>query len=335
MEVYFSPFCRRRIPQIGSISLLAAVQALDAQDTRNLIQDNKRMPLRFDREFEPAHGEPVELTPEIRRVTARNPGPFTFQGTNSYLVGTRSLAVIDPGPADESHLEALLSAIGNRPVTHILVTHTHRDHSPLAKALQRRTGAVLLGMPAPPEAASTPLDAGGDVTFRPDILLEDGLRIEGEDWALETVATPGHASNHLSFALSGTPFLFSGDHVMAWATTVVAPPDGSMSAFMASIDKLLARRETRYLPGHGGEVRDAHRFLRGLRAHRKMRERAVLERLAAGDRTPEMMARTIYRDTDPRLHGAAALSLLAHLEDLLARGKVSRDLETGEWRLSR
>jgi glyoxylase-like metal-dependent hydrolase (beta-lactamase superfamily II) len=289
------------------------------------------MSLEFDLSFEPSHGRAVEVAPDVRRLTANNPGPFTFHGTNSYLIGRARLAIIDPGPDDDAHLETLLGAIDGRPVTHIFVSHTHRDHSPLAARLKKLTGAPTLAegphRPARPlrtgEAAR--LDASGDTEFGPDIALVDGQVVDGGDWQLQAVFTPGHAANHTAFALEGTGILFSADHVMGWSTTIVAPPDGAMADYMASLDKLLAREDRIFFPGHGGPVKEPAKFMRGLKAHRKMRESAIIERLKAGDRTvPEMVAQ-IYRDTDPRLHGAAGLSVLAHLEDLVTRGIVVVD----------
>jgi len=289
------------------------------------------MSLEFDVEFVPSHGEAVEVAPGVRRLTARNPGPFTFHGTNSYLVGRDALAVIDPGPDDDEHLEALLRAIGGRPVSHILVSHTHRDHSPLARKLAAATGAKV-GAEGPHRPArplgigeASPLDAAGDRDFAPDLLLPDGAAIEGDGWTLTTVLTPGHAANHAAFALEGTGILFSADHVMAWSTSVVAPPDGAMADYMASLDRLIERGDRLLLPGHGGPVTHPRTFMRGLRNHRRMRERAILERLARGDRTIPALVAAIYRDIDPRLTGAAGLSVLAHLEDLVARGLVQTD----------
>lgn len=289
------------------------------------------MSLQFDTKFDPAHGRAVELAPHILRITAPNASPFTFHGTNSYVIGKDSVAVIDPGPEEPSHLETLLAAIGERPVSHIFVSHTHRDHSPLAAALAERTGAPILAE-GPHRAARTlrvgevnPLDASADTDFRPDIILADDEMVEGDGWALRAIHTPGHTANHLAFALEGSGILFSADHVMAWATSIVAPPDGSMSDYMASLDRLIERHDRVLLPGHGGPVTKPVSFMRGLKAHRKMRERAILERIARGDRTIPEMVRAIYRDTDPRLHGAAGLSVLAHLEDLVARGRVTAE----------
>jgi glyoxylase-like metal-dependent hydrolase (beta-lactamase superfamily II) len=287
--------------------------------------------LEFSTAFEPAYGEAVAAGDGIRRLTVNNPSPFTFHGTNTYLVGDRALAVIDPGPDDDAHLNAILRAAAGRPISHIFVTHTHRDHSPLTPRLRQATGATVLAegphRPARPlrVGETARLDASADMEFSPDVALADGALTEGDGWALRMIHTPGHAANHAAYALEGAGILFSGDHVMAWSTTIVGPPDGSMADYMASLDRLLERDDRVFLPGHGGPVANPQAFMRGLKAHRKMRERAILERLARGDRTiPEMVA-TIYRDTDPRLHGAAGLSMLAHLEDLVARGVVVTD----------
>ena len=289
------------------------------------------MALKFDTSFDPAYGQAVTVAPDVQRITARNPSPFTFHGTNSYLVGRDTLAVIDPGPDDAAHLEIVLEAIGQRPVSHIFVSHTHRDHSPLAARLKERTGAIVLAegphRPARPLRIGeiNPLDASADMAFAPDMALQDDTLVDGDGWAIRTVLTPGHAANHAAFALEGSGVLFSADHVMAWATSIVAPPDGAMADYMASLDRLIERGDRLLLPGHGGPVTAPRSFMRGLKTHRKMRERAILERIRGGDRTIKAMVAAIYRDTDPRLHGAAGLSVLAHLEDLVARGLVATD----------
>ncbi|WP_048646066.1 MBL fold metallo-hydrolase [Nitratireductor soli] len=291
------------------------------------------MALEFETRFDPAYGEPVEVAPDVLRLTVNNPSAFTFHGTNSYIVGRSSLAVIDPGPEDEAHFQALLRAINGRPVSHIMVSHTHRDHSPLAARLAEATGALVCAegphRPARPMRIGeiNPLDASADTDFMPTLALPDEALVAGDGWALRAIHTPGHAANHAAFALEGTGILFSADHVMAWATTIVAPPDGAMADYMASLDRLLERDDQLLLPGHGGPVTRPPRFLRGLKAHRKMRERAILERITRGDRAINEMVRAIYRDTDPRLHGAAALSVLAHLEDMAARGMVRTEGE--------
>lgn len=293
------------------------------------------MALEFDTRFDPSYGQGVTVAPDVLRVTAPNPSPFTFHGTNSYVVGRETLAIIDPGPDDDAHLKTLLEVIANRPVSHIFVSHTHRDHSPLAARLKQHTGATVLAegahRPARPLRTGevNPLDASADIDFAPDIALPDDAVIKGDGWAIRTVATPGHTANHAAFALEGTGLLFSADHVMAWSTSIVAPPDGAMADYMKSLDRLIARGDRLLLPGHGGPVTAPRSFMRGLKTHRKMRGRAILERIKGGDRTIQDMVKAIYRDTDPRLHGAAGLSVLAHLEDLVARGLVSTDGDPG------
>jgi glyoxylase-like metal-dependent hydrolase (beta-lactamase superfamily II) len=289
------------------------------------------MDIDFDTRFTPEHGQAVPVAGDLVRVTANNPSPFTFHGTNSYLLGRETLAVFDPGPDDEAHLQALLAAIAGRPVSHVFVSHTHRDHSPLANRLKALTGAVVCAQG--PHRLSRPLwngesnafEAAGDADFVPDHALGDGETVAGDGWSVRAIHTPGHCYNHLCFALEGTGALLSGDHVMAWSTSVVAPPDGSMADYMAALDKLLERDDAVFFPGHGGPVRAPQQFMRGLKAHRKMRERAILERVRQGDRTIPQVVKAIYRDTDPRLHGAAGLSVLAHLEDLASKGMISTD----------
>ncbi|MCE1235009.1 MAG: MBL fold metallo-hydrolase [Hyphomicrobiales bacterium] len=285
-------------------------------------------PLTFDRAFDPRHGERVELSPLVARVTARNPGPFTFHGTNTFLVGRDEVAVIDPGPDDPAHVAAILAAVGAGRVTAILVTHTHRDHSPAAKALKAATGAPVYGegphRPARPLDIGeiNPMDASSETDFVPDRRLGDGEAVRGAGWTLEAVATPGHTANHLCFALREENALFTGDHVMAWSTSIVAPPDGAMVDFMASLRRLMARGDRRLLPAHGETIDDPLPFLKGLEAHRLGREASFLAALEGVEKTiPEMVA-AIYADVDPRLHGAAALSLFAHAEDLAARGRI-------------
>ena len=250
------------------------------------------MSLVFDSHFAPRYGEAVDIAPNVQRITVNNPSPFTFHGTNSYLIGKDTLALIDP------RSDRLCASGGARcvrlpavPVSHIFVSHTHRDHSPLAAAMKVELGAVTVGEgPHRPARALhmgevNLLDASGDTDFLPDIAVPDNGLIEGDGWALRAIHTPGHTANHVAFALEGTDILFSADHVMAWATSIVAPPDGSMSDYMASLDRLLHRHDRVYFPGHGGPVTKPKTFVRGLKAHRKMRERAILERVKAGDRT--------------------------------------------------
>jgi len=285
----------------------------------------------FNRTLNLVPGVVDDVAPGVRRVLANNPGPFTFKGTLSYIVGRGKVAIIDPGPLDASHTTALLDAVRGETVTHILITHTHRDHSPGAAPLKAATGAPTYG--EGPHRASRSLfigetrrlDAGGDTDFVPDHRVADGDVIAGDGWALEAIATPGHAANHMAFALNGANLLFSGDHVMGWSTSVVAPPDGSMSDYMASLDRLAARPETVYLPGHGDVIRNAQDFVARYIAHRRSREESILHRLGKGEADIPSLVRAIYIGLDPRLVGAAALSTLAHLEDLAARGLVATD----------
>lgn len=285
----------------------------------------------FDTAFEPAYGNAVLLGETIRRVTARNPSPFTFHGTNSYVVGDDRCFVVDPGPDDPAHLDALLVAIDDRPVEAILLTHTHRDHTGLVDRLKDVTGAPLLGggphRPMRPLLAgeASRIEAAGDASLRFDRTLADDERLTLGGVTVTAITTPGHCANHLAFAVGEDGTVLSGDHVMAWSTTIVAPPDGAMRDYMGSLERLLDRDDRRYLPGHGGPVERPRAFVRALIGHRRMRESAIRARLSAGDRTiPEIVA-AIYRDTDSRLHGAASLSVLAHLEDLIERGLASAD----------
>lgn len=273
------------------------------------------------------------VDPLVTRVLAPNPSPFTFTGTQSYLVGTSMLAVIDPGPDDAAHLDALLAAIAGRPVSAILCTHTHRDHSPAAAPLKRATGAPVLGCaPLTMADAGPRADAAFDTGYAPDRVLAEGDSVAGPDWTLVAVATPGHTSNHLAFALPQSGALFTGDHVMAWSTTVVAPPDGDMGAYLASLDKLMARDDRIYFPAHGEPVERPQRFVRGLIGHRKQREGQILRLLREGvGEIPAMVAR-MYVGLDAKLVGAAGRSVLAHLLDLEARGLVVREGEA--WRIA-
>jgi glyoxylase-like metal-dependent hydrolase (beta-lactamase superfamily II) len=285
----------------------------------------------FDRSVIEPTGQAFQMSPLVRRLVAPNGGPFTFTGTCTYVVGQGDVAVIDPGPDIDAHFEALAAAIGQARVSAIVVTHTHKDHSPLARRLKALTGAPILGC-GPHEAARAlgagemnVLDASADHEHVADRLMQDGDVFEGQGFTLQAVATPGHTMNHLAFALPQENALFSGDHVMAWSTTIVAPPDGAMGAYMASLERLMARNETIYWPGHGGPVKDPKRFVRGLLNHRRMREATILERVQAGDRKIVSLVDRLYIGLDPKLKGAAALSVFAHLEELVARGIVRTD----------
>lgn len=290
------------------------------------------MTIAFQNGSDPAPGLPVEVAPQVRRLTAPNAGPFTFRGTNTYLVGDRDLVLIDPGPDDDVHLDAILRAMDGARLEAILLTHTHLDHSGLLTKLHRATGAPPVYAEGEHRAARVlhegevnSLDAASDKAFRPDRRLADGESVEFAAGRFEAVATPGHTENHLAFALDGHGLLFSGDHVMGWSTTIVAPPDGSMRRYMQSLDKLMERSEGLYLPGHGDAIDNPLPYMRGLRSHRRMREATIVERIAAGDGTIAEIVANLYRKTDPRLHRAAALSVLSHLEDLVERGLVLAD----------
>ena len=264
------------------------------------------------------YGRTDAVSPLIRRVIANNPGPFTFTGTGTYIVGRAGVgagvAVIDPGPLDEAHLAALLRAVEGQTVSHVLVTHTHRDHAPLARPFAAAVGAsILAAPPARTVHVAASLDEEDDETFHPDIFLTGGERLAGDGWTIEAMATPGHASNHLAFVLLEENALFSGDHVMGWSTTIVAPPDGDMVAYMASLDAVMARDFATLWPTHGAPITEPGPFLAAYRAHRLGREAQVLARLAAGDRRIADMVPVLYAAVDSRLWPAASLSVWAHL----------------------
>jgi len=263
--------------------------------------------------------EPVDEG--IARVLAHNPSAFTYYGTQTYLLGTDAVAVIDPGPDLPEHVEALVAAIGGRPVVAILCTHTHRDHSPASRALAERTGAPIIGC-APLAMEGTGLEAGFDADYSPDRVLADGEAIEIEGKPIVAVATPGHTSNHLCFAHRGA--LFSGDHVMGWSTTVVIPPDGEMAAYMASLDKLRRRDDRIYYPAHGPAIDNPQQYVRHLIGHRMQREKQILRLLGERARDIPALVASAYPGLDPRLVAAAGASVLAHLLDLERRGLVER-----------
>ena len=273
------------------------------------------------------YGRPDQVSPRIRRVIADNPGPFTFTGTGTYIVGSGEVGVIDPGPDLPAHLKAILETTAGERITSIVVTHTHLDHSPLAAALARETGARIYGLPAPRmhEEAAVRLDEGHDRAFAPDVEVGDGARLTGPDWTLEAVATPGHASNHLCWALLEENALFSGDHVMGWSTTVVSPPDGDMGDYYASLHKIAGRGFTALWPTHGPPVLEVAPFLAAYKAHRLERERQILEQVGLGRSRIADMVPVIYADVDPRLYPAAAHSVLAHLIHLARSGAVVSD----------
>ena len=271
----------------------------------------------------------------VRRLVAPNASPFTFNGTCTYIVGEAKVAIVDPGPDDDSHLAALLAAVDGEEVEAILVTHTHRDQVGGLNKLRSATGAQVVGAaPFTPRGEdSAGLNSSHERDYSPDAILADGERWQGVGYALEAIATPGHCSNHLCFSLLEEGALLSGDHVMAWSTSVVAPPDGSMRAYMESLDKLRGRAETIYWPGHGGPVVEPQRYLRALIHHRRQREASILKALGADPQTIPALVAKVYVGLDPSLIRAAGLSTLAHLVDLSERGRVVGDnLDGGEQR---
>ena len=288
----------------------------------------------FVRDLEVVYGRVEAISPLVRRVIAANPGPFTFTGTGTYIVGRpergAGVAVIDPGPPDEDHLSALLAAVGSQTVSHVLVTHTHRDHSPLARPFAAAVGAPILAAQPPAEVVhvSGAVDEDDDEAFTPDIILGGGEVLEGDGWTLEAMATPGHASNHLAFVLREENALFSGDHVMGWSTTVVAPPDGDMIAYMSSLDAVIARGFSTIWPTHGAPITEPEPFLQAYRAHRLDREAQILGQLSAGARRISDMVPILYAAVDSRLWPAAGLSVWAHLIALERAGRVQAAPET-------
>jgi glyoxylase-like metal-dependent hydrolase (beta-lactamase superfamily II) len=266
------------------------------------------------------------LSPLVRRVLAANPSPFTYTGTQTYVVGTGDVAIIDPGPADPDHIAGILAATAGQRITAIVCTHTHRDHSPGAKPLAEASGAPIIGCaPLMLEDSGPRADASFDPNYVPDRVLSDGERLSGVGWTLEAVATPGHTSNHLCYALIEEGALFTGDHIMGWSTTVVSPPDGDMADYMASLDKLIVRTDAIYYPAHGEPVTNPQRFARSLAGHRKQREGQILRLVRDGVGVIEDMVPRMYSGIDKQLYPAAGRSVLAHLIDLENRGKAVRD----------
>ena len=264
-----------------------------------------------------------QLEPGIARVLAHNPSAFTYYGTQTYLIGTSELAVIDPGPDLPEHLDALEAAIGGRTVRAIMCTHTHRDHSPAARPLAERTGAPVIGCaPLALETVGPRADASFDGDYAPDGVLEDGEELEIDGRPVRVVATPGHTSNHLCFAYGDA--LFSGDHVMGWSTTVVVPPDGDMAAYMQSLDKLRQREDRAYYPAHGPPVTNPQQYVRHLLGHRMQREKQILRLVSERPRAIPQIVADAYPGLDPRLVTAAGGSVFAHLLDLERRGLVER-----------
>jgi len=290
----------------------------------------KKASLHFDQSLPAVYGTEQRLAPRITRVLAHNPSPFTFRGTGVYLVGdAKRVTVIDPGPNDPSHLDALLAAIGGRTVSHILITHTHRDHSPAAAPLKAVTGAKTYGY-GPHARHDGDVEEGGDRDFAPDVTVRDGDIIESGDDRFQCVFTPGHTSNHMCYALEEEKALFTGDHVMGWSTTVVAPPDGDMGAYMRSLEKLIARQDKILYPTHGSPILKPGPFLRAYLSHRKMRETQIARAIERGDDRVPLLVRTLYAGLAPALHRAAALTVEAHLKHMTEDARVAA-LEDGRY----
>jgi glyoxylase-like metal-dependent hydrolase (beta-lactamase superfamily II) len=284
----------------------------------------------FKKTMDFAYGEPRELVPGVVRLVANNPSPFTFKGTNTYLVGDTSLALIDPGPEEAAHFDAIMKTAAGRPITHIFITHTHRDHTDGLERVQKATGALVCAYGraawSPSKLAISPSGAEFiDIDFKPDIVLRDGDVVSGPGWEFEALFTPGHAPDHLCFADKSRGVMFCGDHVMSWNTSVVAPPEGNMADYMASLEKLLAREEAVFMPGHGGRIEQPQRMVKAYIVHRRWREQAILDAIRAGHTTIKQVVAQVYQGLDPRLVNAASLSVLAHVEHLIARGLVQFD----------
>lgn len=278
----------------------------------------------FVRDMSFAYGEAQQVSALITRVVADNPGPFTFRGTGVYIVGREEVAVIDPGPDDAPHLDALKRALAGKRVSHIFVTHRHLDHSPAARPLAAATGAKIYASGIAPRFSADDFvaEAGDDLGFKPDVVVKDGDTFRGAGWTLEAIMTPGHTSDHMCLALREENALFSGDHVMGWSTTVVSPPDGDMTAYLASLDKIAARGFATLWPTHGPPVTDVAPFLAAYRAHRLDREAQVIARLEAGQKRIRDMVPVMYAAVDPGLYPAAAHSVLAHMIRLVQSGRV-------------
>lgn len=272
------------------------------------------------------------LEPLVARVLAANPSPYTYTGTQTYLVGSTDVAVIDPGPAEDAHIAAIVAGIADRPVRAIMCTHTHRDHSPAAAPLAALTGAPIVGCaPLTLDDDGPRADAAFDVDYAPDRVLADGEQVVGDGWTLTSVATPGHTSNHLCYALEESGALFTGDHVMGWSTTVVSPPDGDMADYMASMALLLDRKDRVFYPAHGPAIESPRRLVRGMMGHRKQREGQILRLVERGTGAIEDMVPSMYKGLDPRLYGAAGRSVLAHLIELERQGRVARSGD--QWKI--
>lgn len=282
-----------------------------------------KIPFVRDMDFE--YEQAQQVSPLIRRLIANNPGPFTYKGTGVYIIGHGQVAIIDPGPDDPAHIDALLRAIDGETVTHIFVTHRHADHSPAAHPLAERTGAKVhasMILPKPSDCDTLRLEAGDDHYFTPDLNVEDGQRFSGPGWTIEAVFTPGHTTNHMAYALVEENALFPGDHIMGWSTTIIGPPDGDMTDYFASLEKVRDRNFTTLWPTHGPPVREVRPFIQAYIDHRLEREAQIIAQMQAGKTAIKDMVAVIYADVDKRLHPAACHSVLAHMIRLVQLGRV-------------
>ena len=286
------------------------------------------MGIPFVRTFDFKYGEVTQLSPMVQRVIADNPGPFTFTGTGVYIIGDKNVCVIDPGPTTENHKAALEKALDGRTVTHILVTHHHIDHSPMARPLADQFGCEVYGygvQPVPPQGSDVRLEAGDELCFKPDVEIRNGHIVNGDGWTIEAIHTPGHTSNHLCYALKEENTLFSGDHIMGWSTSVVSPPDGHMGDYLQSLETILDRDFNIVRPTHGPAITEVRTFVQAYLDHRLERERQILDTLATGTDKIGDIVKVLYKDVDKRLHPAAAHSVLVHIIHLRETGRVTAD----------
>lgn len=282
-------------------------------------------------EFSPPYGEIEQITKNIRRITAPNPAPYTFKGTGTYIIGHDRVAVIDPGPDIPSHIDAIVASLGDEQISHILITHNHKDHSPAAKPLAAKCGAKIYGLDVSDQQhADVDAEEGIDKNYAPDILLKDGEIINGANWTIEVIHTPGHLSNHICFAYHEEQSLFTGDHVMGWSTTIISPPDGNMAEYLASLEILRLRDDKIYYPTHGRPIENPKQFVTQLIGHRLRRDKEIIKAIAGGAHTIDEIVGIIYAMIDRKLYLAASRTIFAHLIRLVELGKVKCDGKPSE-----
>jgi len=280
----------------------------------------------YNKKFKPNYELAEEVSNNVKRLLAPNPSPFTFHGTGTYIIGNKEIAIIDPGPRIESHVENLLNIIDKDSIIHIFITHTHADHSPAAELIKKERKAITYGFgPYPLDKYETKFEEGHDLNFKPDIFLKDGEIIGKKDWTIRAIHTPGHTSNHMCFGLEENSILFTGDHVMGWSTTVIIPPDGDMTDYIKSLEKVAACEYKTFFPTHGAPIKEPKKFVRALIGHRKMREKQILDELEKTPLCIDEMVRKFYKNTDKMLWPAAEKSLLASLLSLKKKGKLANE----------